>query len=144
MKKVIITSLLFIVTLILPVYTYANLFGDYLPTEDRIISLSTGGFILFEWGGNKYVLADTRSGRVWKLIGEISKPNHFESIKYENAKGMLVDQPENETTNQFPGRFAFKEWSRRNYVLDTMTGNLWILEGTYENPIKLTLIPRKD
>jgi len=145
MKKKVIAGLFFLIIVTTPIYSYSLPFSvESLPGEDKHISLATGGFILFEWGGNHYVLADTRSGRVWKLIGSIENPDHFESIRYENSKGDLVAQPENEPTNQFPGRFAFKELGNKNYVLDTVTGNLWMLQGTYEKPVKLTPILHKD
>ncbi len=141
MKKIFFAVLFFLFVVTAPVYTYSL---DQLPNEKHLISISTGGFMLIEWSLGYYYLVDTRSGRVYKLIGELDSPDHFELIKYEVSKGSLSAQPENEPTNQFPGRFAFTEFKNKNYVLDTVAGNISILRDSYKKPIKLTLVPRKD
>jgi len=107
---------------------------------------------LCSWGAGRRseaeTLADPRGliprGVVPMFIGSREHPDHFEPIKYEDSKGNLIVQPDNQVDNQFPGRFAFTELKNRGYVLDTVTGNMWIPQGSYGKPIKLTLVPRKD
>jgi hypothetical protein len=145
MKQVIVIGVTFLVLLVVTSFTYA--YDVKIPDEKTKQVSSSGGYVFFELS-NEHYLVDTRTGRMWRLIGAIDTPENFKPIKYEDSKGNLIVQPETEPAKQFSGRFAFNEirkFSNKVFVmLDTVTGNMWNLKGTPEEPVKLTLVPRKD
>lgn len=147
MKK---AGLLAVVTLfavtVLATASLGNPFAkNYSSGDDRNSALSTGGYLFFEISSRDYYLIDTRDGRLWKMNGEADNPDKFMPVKYENAKGNAVVQPEENSPKNFPGRYMFGEISGHfNYMLDTVTGKVWKLQGTPSKPLKLILVPRMD
>ncbi len=145
MKKVLVIVVLSIFVVTISAYSsFGNPFtNNYLPGD--ISLLSTGGYLFFEISSHDYYLIDTRVGRLWKMKGDSTKPDKFIPVKYEDSKGNLIVQPEENSPNQFPGRYAFGEISSHdNYMLDTLTGTVWQLQGTPSKPLKLILVPRID
>jgi len=146
MKKTLITCILF-VAVITPLTIYAGLDIKIPRNEDRI-TFGTGGYMFFELNNGEFYLIDTRSGRLWQFTGGIANPEHFEPIKYEIAKDKLQTHPENDLTNQFPGRFAFEKVKHKLstgfYILDTVTGKMWKLNDDSDSSLKITLVPRKE
>jgi len=147
MKKaaVLIVFALFAVT-ILANSSFGNPFANNrISGDDKNIALSTGGYLFIEIASRDYYLINTRDGRLWKMNGEADNPDKFMPVKYENSKGNAVVQPEESSPNSFPGRYVFGESSGHfNYMLDTVTGKIWKLQGTPSKPLKLILVPRMD
>jgi hypothetical protein len=147
MKKVIV---LIVLSLIMVTISSDPSFGNpftknYIPGDDMQRSISTGGYIFFDVSSRDFYLLDTRVGRLWKMSGTSDNPIKFIPINYEDSKGNLVVQPEDSFSNTFPGRYAFGEISGHDdYMLDTVTGKVWKLQGTPLKPIKLILVPRMD
>jgi hypothetical protein len=170
MKKVIIASLFFLVILTMPLCISAVEYEKQVPDKSQQYVSLSGGYMLYELSDRNFYLLDTRTGRLWKLIGDLQQSPQivqrfadgqdasvstlqqspqFVPVKYENSKGALIVQPEYEGSKQFPGRFAFAEMllklsSNAFIMLDTLSGNMWKLQGTPDEPLKLTLVPRKD
>ena len=147
MKKVAIILSLVFTLIFAPLTIFAGL-DIKLPRNEDKIALTTGGFMFFELNNGEFYLIDTRTGRLWQFTGGISNPEHFEPVKYEISKDTLQAQPENDTANQFPGRFAFEKVKHKLssgfYILDTLTGKMWKLNDDSDSSLKITLVPRKD
>lgn len=115
---------------------------DFSPEESETISPSGKGAIYMEWTKGDYYLLDSRSGRIWKLLGETEGKSPLKPVPYESSKGTAMLYPDEDAANQFPGRYVFTERDGKGFVLDTVTGKYWAMQENGKKPSKMILAPR--